>query len=185
MRYLVFSLALTLFLLPGPAPLAGEGRGNGHVCCPACNYVCEFSVEKAKEKKHCYEVECKAICIPPLTFPWQNGYGCCKDVACPGTARCGKVKFVRVLVKVEYECTRCKHTWTAVRIKCGHTDDYQGPDSACEDPGVNPPLPMEARRKRRLLESTSVRFEKPPRNIASLPVATKRSFTEFHTGFFK
>lgn len=185
MRYLVFSLTLTLLLLPKPAPLAAGGCGNGHVGCPACNYVCEFSVEPAKEKKHCYEVDCKAICIPPLTFPWQKTHGGRKEIAGPATTRCGRVKIVRVLVKEEYECTRCKHTWRAVRIKCGHTDDCLVPASTGADPVVNPPLPMDARLPRRRIEATPVRFEEPHRTSASPPVATKRSFTEFQTGLFK
>lgn len=182
MRYLVFSLTLTLFLLPEPAPLAGGGCGTGQVCCPKCNYVCEFSVDKAKEKKHCYEVQCKTICIPPLTFPWQSGHACGKDIACRGTTRCGRVKFVRVLVKQEYECTRCKHTWKAVRVKCGPTDDDRVPTTDREDPGIVPPLPIDGGRQRRRFESTPVRFEEPRQENGSPPVATQPDLSGLHKG---
>jgi hypothetical protein len=81
--------------------------------------VCDFSVVKDKETKHCYSTECKPICIPRVTFPWQKGCGHAKGKACGDECSfngCARVKVVRVLMKEEYECSRCKCVWTPVSI---------------------------------------------------------------------
>ncbi len=92
----------------------------GTVCCDQSKAVCGTSschsqgcktcrmhVETLKVKKHCYNVECKDICIPPVRFPWQK---CC-------TLKCGKIKTVRVLKKQNYTCEKCGYKWT-VECQC-------------------------------------------------------------------
>lgn len=83
--------------------------GESEVCCPQCHYVCKFSVEKEKVKKYCWQTECKPICIPKVTFPWQN---CCAP-------KCARVKHVSVLKKHEYECEKCKYKFTPECLGCG------------------------------------------------------------------
>lgn len=72
--------------------------------CPNCASFCKVEVETVKEKKTCWEVECKPICIPKVTLPWQK---CC-------TPKCAKMKYVRVLKKEEYECEHCQYKFTPV-----------------------------------------------------------------------
>ena len=75
----------------------------GCVQCPSCeNEICKLELEKGKEKKTCFKVEQKSICIPPVRFPWQK---CCP----PGTS---KTKLVNVLSKHSYECPSCSYKWT-------------------------------------------------------------------------
>jgi hypothetical protein len=77
--------------------------GVGHDCCPDCgNAVCVPTIETVKQKKHYWEVECKQICIPHIRWPWQS---CCEP------PKCGRVKTVSVLKKVEYECEKCGCKW--------------------------------------------------------------------------
>jgi len=81
----------------------------GTSCCESqgCK-TCRLHVETLKVKKHCFHVECKEICIPPVRFPWQK---CCE-------LKCGKIKTVRVLKKNEYTCEKCGYKWT-VECQCG------------------------------------------------------------------
>jgi hypothetical protein len=91
------------------ALVVNAGDSCQEVRCPSCDHVCKLSVEKTQQKKHCWEVECQPICIPRVTFPWQK---CCR------TPKCAKLKYVRSLKKVEYECSVCKYEWTAEPVTC-------------------------------------------------------------------
>ena len=100
------------------------------VCCPQC----KLTVSLEKVKKHCYGVECKTICIPRFSFPWQldRGHQGCDGgcdsarggsrARCPRPCKGAKVKTVRVLKKYEYECQRCKYQWTPPATECGHAN---------------------------------------------------------------
>ena len=80
--------------------------GNTNYCSQGCK-TCRMHVETLKVKKHCYYIECKDICIPPVRFPWQK---CCD-------LKCGKIKTVRVLKKHNYTCEKCGYKWT-VECNC-------------------------------------------------------------------
>jgi hypothetical protein len=85
------------------------GLGHGGDCCPDCGCkVCQPKQEVIKEKKHCWDVQCKDICIPKAKWPWQS---CCE----PG---CAKVKTIKVLKRVEYECEKCGTKWEVVGCGC-------------------------------------------------------------------
>lgn len=81
--------------------------------CPKCqNDVCSLKAECVKEKKTCFEVEQKLICIPKVSLPWRK----CKKPCggnCAGNCRhkCGKTKTVNVLKTKSYECEVCKYSW--------------------------------------------------------------------------
>lgn len=78
--------------------------------CPQCdNKVCVPVPETVKEKKHCWTVECKDICIPHVKWPWQS---CCDP------PKCGKVRTVKVLKKIEYECESCGYKWDIKTVGC-------------------------------------------------------------------
>lgn len=78
------------------------------VRCPSCNHTCKPEYITKKVKKTTYEVECKQICIPAVTFPWQK---CCEP-------RCGKVITVKKLKKVSYQCERCGCKWKIEPCGC-------------------------------------------------------------------
>jgi hypothetical protein len=93
--------------------LAGGGHDCGcQTCCP-----CE---EIVKEKKVCWNVECKEICIPGICWPLC---GCCGDDCGKGAkgkghghadqyqATCGHVRTVRVLKPEFYDVEKCKLVW--------------------------------------------------------------------------
>jgi len=157
---------------------AGDGcdgkTGCGcHVQCPRCSAPCEMAVTKDKEEHSCWEVECKTICIPRITFPWQKCHSCkgagacdgkcdsghclqkgkhglCPDVVCDLPAKCGRTKNVRVLTKHTYECTVCKYKWEPADGK-GYGKDglkdnaYEAEPTPSEEAPVPPPPPVSAR----------------------------------------
>jgi hypothetical protein len=83
--------------------LAANASAGNRDRCPDCgNATCVPSLETVKEKKQCWIVECEKICIPHIRWPWQS---CCE------LPKCGRVKNVKVLRKVEYECEKCGCKW--------------------------------------------------------------------------
>jgi hypothetical protein len=179
----IFAIIVATLLVASPALVARAGNGcsdsacGGGVHCPRCQGTCELSVSKEEVKKHCWDVECKTICIPRITFPWQKCGDCgtccgghCglgksgdKDAdpdcnldclkaggaqAC-GAARCARAKTVRTLKKVEYSCPQCKYKWTPA--------DHKRCDGGCQDkanaavsegePEVAPPPPPASARR--------------------------------------
>ncbi|TWU26474.1 hypothetical protein Pla52o_03270 [Novipirellula galeiformis] len=116
------TLAIALFsLLATPFAANASAAGLGHklidqtgVCtrCPACDHSCQFSVDVVDEKKTCFEVESKVICIPRVVFPWQKGN--CDAVVRNNGAR---TRRVCVLKTKEYKCPRCEYSWSAEKKK--------------------------------------------------------------------
>ena len=158
--------ALMLFspTCAGDAPV-GKQRHGCFVRCPNCHNTCTLSVEKGTVKRECYEVECKQICIPRVTFPWQKKTCCsacggkgCRDgkSGCCAAHTCAKAKSVRVLKKYEYECPACKFHW----IPDGEKDGYKAgvmkdkmivPGAApADDVDVPPPPPISAEHRPQL-----------------------------------
>lgn len=94
-----------------------------HGCCEAecpccqyfCKHVCKLTKETEDEKKHCWNVQCKPICIPKIRFPWEK---CCQPKG-------ATLKYVHVLKKHEYKCPSCKYVWTPVCKECNSCDDCQ------------------------------------------------------------
>jgi hypothetical protein len=75
------------------------------IICPKCQHHCTLVIEKVKEKRVCYDVECEPICIPKPKLPWED---CCAP------PQCARTRLVHVLVEKEYECERCGCKWTPV-----------------------------------------------------------------------
>ena len=91
------------------SPAASAGKCSQ---CPQCGEkVCKVRWEPTTVDKHCYEVECKDVCIPRFRWPWQM---CCDP-------KCGRVKTVNVMKKVDYTCKSCGCVWevTCVGKGCG------------------------------------------------------------------
>ncbi len=100
--------------------------------------VCCLKMEQEQVTKHCWDVECKKICVPPITFPWEGsglslfkGFGkscSCKEGRCPKctTRRCGKVRSIRVLKREQYEVTKCQCKWEVRRLPACRCDGACG-----------------------------------------------------------
>lgn len=85
-------------------------RPFGGVCSRCGAKVCVTYASPGKETRRCWEVECAEVCIPPVRFPWQ----CRKSSGCSESAStllpgCGKVRCVRRLKAIEYECDTCEY----------------------------------------------------------------------------
>lgn len=125
MRQLGLLIVFSVAMLAGRAATAGDGCCSR---CPSCDYVCEMSVDHSPEKKSCWKIEYKPVCIPKVTFPWQSrGCGCDKGKGGKGGDCCNgcngsKLKYVKVLVKHEYECPSCKCKFTPVPCGKGYKD---------------------------------------------------------------
>lgn len=119
------------------AATAGESNRRQRACCPRCGEACYRTVSVGKEKKHCWVVDTKTICIPKVRFPWERDRdkdGCCKK-GCP-SPKSGRTKCVRVLLKCEYECEVCKYHWDEDTMKRRKRNSQDVP----------PPPPVEARK---------------------------------------
>lgn len=110
----ITSLALWLLLflcvstLGGMPSLKAGGHLRGGACCPDCGHkICQPEPITTKEKKHCWEIECKDICIPAIKWWWEP---CCTP------PKCGQVKTIKVLKKVEYECEKCGYKWKVIDV---------------------------------------------------------------------
>lgn len=151
MKYLgIVLLAVTATIMGGNQNFANPGApccnkengacGNSNYCSQGCK-SCRLYVETLKVKKHCYNIECKEICIPPVRFPWQK---CCE-------LKCGKIKTVRVLKKHNYTCDKCGYKWV-VECNCGSCTSgncVATPQPAVRSANAQPPLaPATSIRKR-------------------------------------
>ena len=74
----------------------GNGCGDcvGNRCCRGRD-VCCATVERVKEEKSCYCVDCEKICVPKVVCPWAKGgsgltlFNCLKSKKCNGCG-CGQ-----------------------------------------------------------------------------------------------
>lgn len=92
----VTTLGLIVFGWAATA-VAGDSCLKPHGWCeePCVEYVsCRPIVKCEPIELTCYEVECKQICIPAVTLPWQK---CCEP-------KCGKIITVNRLKETNYEC---------------------------------------------------------------------------------
>ena len=105
MNILKSILVVTALLITTRAALA-----RNCTCCPDCNKkVCVATPEETTVDRHCYEVKCKEICIPKFQLPWAKT-NCCRP-------KCGRVRTIHVLIKVDYECKACGCTWEIVDVQ--------------------------------------------------------------------
>lgn len=112
-RLLPMSAAILLLNLSFGLVEAGDVSCDecSSACGTCCEKVCVTHAKPGKESRYCWEVECKEVCIPAVRFPWEcckkNGCdSCCADCRVP---KCGRVRCVRKLKLVEYECDVCEY----------------------------------------------------------------------------
>jgi len=98
-------------------PRARQPGDQRCLACPKCSHkVCVPKAYVGKEEKSCFYVEYKEVCIPAITFPWEERGGrshaseCGTRLWCP-MPRCGRVKVVKTLRKHEYKCPKCDYKW--------------------------------------------------------------------------
>lgn len=89
-------LSAVFILLVLGSTVEAQPQYNPHTkqCEDCIEYQCHTTVKCEPKKKECWEIECKQICIPAITWPWQS---CC-------TPRCGRVINIKVPKTKEYEC---------------------------------------------------------------------------------
>ncbi len=97
MKFLQYCVAVMLVItLVNQSARAGCGASKPAGCsessCGSCEpgfLCCQNKIKTVKVKKHCYEVECDHVCIPPVCLPkcplFGAGDDCCND----GTNGCG------------------------------------------------------------------------------------------------
>ena len=129
-RILFLSVAMCSLALPLGYTVAGDccprTCKQGCHTCPNCHAVCcRLKVENDEVDEHCWNVECKYICVPRVVFPWQKS--CCDP--CVNNGAC--VKKIKVLKKEKYTCPTCKYSWTPVRKCCGHHGACGGYGDCC------------------------------------------------------
>lgn len=141
----IFSLMLCAVSQVEAGLFSGKCKPAGScdsVQCDSCRYVCCPEVKTEKVKKHCWETECKPVCIPKVRCPLFDFFR--KDKCDPCTAldangrslsgACAEVRMVKKLKKVEYECEKCVVEWNVRLVSngCskGCTFDSQ-PGSCC------------------------------------------------------
>ena len=127
--------------------------GGAPDCCPKCN----LEIKKEAVKKHFYRVECKTICIPRVTCPWEKPSqksctGSCDsgDCQCPVPCKGARIRKVKVMRKYEYECEKCKYKWTPTCLTSDCTSPSGQPDSTAGEKFA-PPVPTITDRAARLL----------------------------------
>lgn len=105
-------------------------------CCFFCQKGrCQVEVDVEEVDVKGFDVECEAICIPPLRFPWE----------CGPLKKCGKVRCVKKLVSDKKTKKVCTYDWEAIaccpdcrsKIKssCGGCCDSAGCDTGCCETG--------------------------------------------------
>lgn len=159
-----------------------QGDGERRVLCPHCGDACYPTVTKGKETKTCWNVETIPICIPKVRFPWENSCcskGCGKDGCVP--PKCGRTKYVNVLMKHEYECSTCKYSWDVNNYKHNNGNCDKVPAGEPEEvgPAVADPPPVEAS-----LPQSNRRVAPAVFKQISNVSPAKMSYAEIVTSFF-
>lgn len=93
-------------LCAGDQPVSGNcsnciGDCTSSRPCQPCKVTCKGGVEKETISRHCWDVECDYVCIPPVKFPWMK---CC-ELPCP------KIRKIHVMKRRDYKIDICKFHW--------------------------------------------------------------------------
>ncbi len=103
MKAMITILSAALFGCAAGASVTDEACSPMN-CLPCQKNTCCPEAEIKKQTKHCWDVQCKEICIPAIRLPWSKR----------GQRRCGRVRMVKVLKKVEYEVETITDHWRIV-----------------------------------------------------------------------
>jgi hypothetical protein len=141
---LPFTLLAAVPLFFGASLLLGANDDCCEVDCHRCGEsFCHPVPKEVTVSRHCWEVEWKQVCIPAVRWPWQRWFSNCDG--CDGggcnacSVPCGRTRWVRVLKKRKYDCTKCGCDWVIAPL----CDDCTAASPLPVDDGV--PLPNPAR----------------------------------------
>lgn len=145
-RRLLLALVITTAATGRAAadPPGGLKPVCGAACMEPCQLVCRCDVRTVTETRHCWEVEQVPVCIPKVRCPLfdfltgrsrDDCAGCargdCDGTLCSGGS-CGRVRYVKRLVRKEYECETQVVEWKVAAAsgggKCGESG---APASGC------------------------------------------------------
>jgi len=138
-RRCFMSLFRTGVLVVASMCVSGAAFAECGPCTPdgftdSCRLYCQPECKTVKVTRHCFETECKPICIPPVTLPCcglkkffgGSGTDACCDDGCHKNGlmqklcsklTAGRIRHVNTYSKKEYECgTKCVCEW---KVVCG------------------------------------------------------------------
>lgn len=112
---------------------------TGACCCFCRAGRCSVKVEKQDVEDTVFDVECEAICIPPIRFPWE----------CGPLKNCGQIRVVKKLVTEKEKRVECTYQWSATaccpqcrhRILCPPVCANPSACAGCVDHSTNPQPP--------------------------------------------
>ena len=213
MRWQVCTITLLAFFAGAPV-LAGENgggksNGSGHrrVWCPHCGEACYPTVIKGTERKHWWHTESKPICIPKVRFPWESvgkGKGFERDRSV--TPKCGRTKYVNVLIKHDRQHSVCQHHGdpssfrnpspiknpslfknpSPIKITAKSDSKYlDAPELAAADPAVPTPPSVEARRQPAADYLRIVDRDRTRHEVSSSQSTSNGNASRFSSSFFR
>ncbi|MFT5525587.1 MAG: hypothetical protein ACI9HK_003557 [Pirellulaceae bacterium] len=111
-------IAITALLATATAAMAGD------CCCPSCGKTCQAEQVTIKTKHHCFEVECKDICIPSFRWPWEMAKkkcnaGCTAGCCDKGCTSAGCSSGVCCNKGCKGKCPDCPSQCDGCPPKCG------------------------------------------------------------------
>ncbi|TWT93573.1 hypothetical protein [Neorhodopirellula pilleata] len=134
-RYQLIPIAPAIGMLVG-LMIATVTASAAGPCCLFCQKGrCNVDVDVEEVEIKGFDVECEAICIPPLRYPWE----------CGPLKKCGKIRCVKKLVSDKRTAKICTYDWEAVvccpecRSKlhqCGSSCDN---GTCCDNQGCDSP----------------------------------------------
>ena len=161
----VMLLIITLVNQSAQADVCGALKPTGcsESSCGSCEpgaLCCKNAVKTVKIRKHCYEVQCEHVCIPPVCLPKYPLFGsagaCCSgdcgSEGCHDCSQCAqdkgffgrlcstltgcRIRKIHTMKKKEYEVEKCVHDWSVVCAQspgCGKNcgDGCRAPASCC------------------------------------------------------
>ncbi|HIK94645.1 MAG TPA: hypothetical protein EYG03_22090 [Planctomycetes bacterium] len=126
------TLVVATMCVSTAAAFAESGPCTSAGCADSFRLSCQAECKIVKVTRHCFETECKPICIPPVTLPCCRlkklfggaGNDECSDDACRRNGllhrlcsklTAGRIRHVNTYSKKEYECgTKCVCEWKVV-----------------------------------------------------------------------
>lgn len=137
MRLCHFLHALTIAAALAPLVVVSHSAASdcdsspAAVCSRCGEKVCVTFVSPATETRSCWDVECEEVCIPAVRCPW---HACptadCDICSAAPLPRYGKVRRVRKLKPVEYECDTCRYEHRIV-CRCPNCGPVPHAECAC------------------------------------------------------
>lgn len=105
-------------------------HSSGVIGCTTCDAGCSLEIKQEKEKKTCFEVEKKTICIPSVQLPFGI---CCKPMF-------ARSKTIKVLKTKSYEVPVTKYIWSKADTGCSESACITCAEGVAVAPATTAPL---------------------------------------------